>query len=32
MDETFGSKWRSAAVGIGLTAIVFGAAWALAFS
>jgi hypothetical protein len=32
MDETFTAKWRNAAVGLGLTVIVFGAAWAVAFS
>ncbi len=31
MDDTFSSKWRNAAMSIGLTAIVFGAAWAVAF-
>ena len=32
MDESFTSKWRNAVVGLGLTAVVFGAAWAVAFS
>lgn len=32
MDETFANKWRSAALGITLTVVVFGAAWAIAFA
>ena len=32
MDETFEAKWRNAVVGLCLTAAVFGAAWAIAFS
>ena len=32
MDETFASKWRNTAVGLGLTAAVFGTALAIAFA
>jgi hypothetical protein len=31
MHDTFESKWRNAAFGIGLTAVVFAAGWAIAF-
>jgi hypothetical protein len=31
MEQTFGSNWRMAAAGLGLTVVVFGTAFALAF-
>jgi hypothetical protein len=31
MDETFGSNWRNAVIGLGLTVIVVGGALAVAF-
>jgi hypothetical protein len=32
MDETFQARWRSAVVGLCLTAAVFAAGWLIAFS
>jgi hypothetical protein len=32
MDETFGGKWRTAILGVGLTVIVVAVGWAVAFS
>jgi hypothetical protein len=31
MEQTFGSNWKTAAAGLGLTVVVFGTAFALAF-